>query len=410
MSGKRRVVISSSGVISSLGDTPGRILESLKEGRVGFRPSSADPQVAVCPVAGFRPKSFLGPCKDSRYLHRGALFAAAAAMIAVRECGIAGEERSGAGLFVGVGPNLDIGGEFPSVAEGKLDRPDLQALWILRFLPNTAASVISKLAQIHGENLTVTTACAASLQAIGEGFRRIREGHLDLAFAGGGDSRLSPGGILAYKKAHALCVGAFPPDRAMRPFDVDRAGFVPGEGGAFFLLEELEHARRRNAPILAEVCGYGSSLDGYSMTAPDREGKGARRAVEKALREARVAPSEIDVVFSHGTSTPLNDEVEARLIEELYPEGSPPIVALKSWIGHIASACGALELGIALYCMRDGYLPGIRNLRAPCNPRVRFLDHEVNLSCRTAIIQNFGFGGQNAALVIRRYEPHARGE
>lgn len=405
MSWKRRVVISSMGMISPLGDAPGRILESLKAGRVQFRPSSVDPDVVVCPVESFHPRSFLGPCKDSRYLNRGALLAAAAAMTAIRECGIPEHERSHAGLFVGVGPNLDIGGEFPNVQEGKLDRPALQALWILRFLPNTAASVISKLAQIHGENLTVSTACAASLQAVGEGFRRIRDGYLDLAFVGGGDSRLSPGGILAYKKAQALCVGISPPDRAMRPFDQDRAGFVPGEGGAFFLLEELEHARKRNARILAEIRGYGSSLDGHSMTAPDGEGRGARKAVGRALEEAQIKPAEIDVIFAHGTSTPLNDEVEAHLIEELYPGGSPPVVALKSWMGHMASACGALELGITLLCMKEKYLPRIRNLRTPCNPRVRFLTSDLSLPFRTGILENFGFGGQNAALVIRRYEP-----
>jgi len=134
------------------------------------------------------------------------------------------------------------------------------ALWMLKFLPNTAASVIAKLAGIHGENQTLTTACSASMQAIGEAFRKIRDGYIELAFAGGGDSRLSKSSILAYKKAHALCDGTGSPERASRPFDNSRNGFVPGEGGAFFLLEELEHAKSRGAKIYCEICGYGADI------------------------------------------------------------------------------------------------------------------------------------------------------
>jgi len=305
-----------------------------------------------------------------------------------------------AGLFSGAGPNLNIGGEFPDVKAGEIDRKNLMALWMLKFLPNTAASVIAKLAGIHGENQTITTACSASLQAIGEAFRKIKNGYIDLAFAGGGDSRLSKSSILAYKKAHALCDGTGKPERASRPFDRNRKGFVPGEGGAFFLLEELQHAKSRGAAIYGEICGYGSSIDGYSMIAPQLDGKWAERSVNAALQEAELAFSDIDVVSSHGTGTLLNDAVEADLIDRVYGKKSPFIIALKSWIGHISAACGAVELAICLACMQDSYLPKIRNLDEPCHAGLNFVSEEQSCRIRNILLENFGFGGQNSALIL----------
>jgi len=335
---KRRVAITSMGVISSLGNNPEEIAKSLKEKKVNFERPVFDNEVVTAPVANFNVRDYTGRFKDGRYLSRGAKFAVASAITAIKNSGYNKEDLAKAGLFVGTGPNLDIGGEFPEIQGGNIDREDLQALWILKFLPNTAASIIAKLAGIHGENLTVTTACSASLQAIGEAFRKIKGGYLDFAIAGGGDSRLSSGGILAYKKAGALYAGSSDPDKASRPFDCNRKGFVPGEGGAFFLLEECEKARNRGAKIYGEVCGYASSLDAYNMTAPERDGRWGRIAVLSALGEAELSPSQIDVVSTHGTGTLLNDAREAALIEDIYAGCNPRVIALKSWIGHTASA------------------------------------------------------------------------
>ena len=307
------------------------------------------------------------------------------------------------GLFLGTGPNLDIGGEFPDVKAGEIDRKDLMALWMLKFLPNTAASVIAKLAGIHGENQTLTTACSASLQAIGEAFRKIKDGYIDLAFAGGGDSRLSKSSILAYKKAHTLCDGTGNPEQASRPFDRSRKGFVPGEGGAFFLLEELQHAKTRGAAIYGEICGYGASIDGYAMTAPQPDGNWAEKSVNTALQEAGLASSDIDVVSSHGTGTLLNDSMEANLIDRVYGEKSPFIIALKSWIGHIAAACGALELAICLTCMQNNYLPKIRNLAEPSHAGLNFVRKEQSYPICNILLENFGFGGQNSVLIVKKY-------
>ena len=399
---ERRVVITSIGVISSLGSNLEEIIGNLKNETTSFEKSFFDNEVVVSPINDFDVKDFAGRFKDKRYLNRGAQFCAASAIEAVKKAGLDKKLLAEAGLFLGTGPNLDIGGEFPDVKEGEIDRKDLMALWMLKFLPNTAASVIAILAGIHGENQTLTTACSASLQAIGEAFRKIKNGYIDLAFAGGGDSRLSKSAILAYKKAQALYNGMDDPDKASRPFDRSRNGFVPGEGGAFFLLEELQQAKKRGAVIYGEICGYGASIDGYSMTAPEPDGKWAERSVNAALQEAGLASSDIDVVSSHGTGTLLNDSMESDLIDRVYWERSPFIIALKSWIGHITAACGAVELAICLACMQNTYLPKIRNLDEPCHDRLNFVRKGRRYSIDNILLENFGFGGQNSALIVRK--------
>ncbi len=399
-----RVVITSVGVVSPLGSSSGEIVKSIREGKKTFERSEFDPGVWVCPVGkDFSPRDFIGRYKNLRYLNRGAAFCAASAMGALKEAGLSGEMLAGAGLFVGSGPNLDIGGEFPEILEGQMDRQDLPALWILKFLPNTAASAIADLAGIHGENATIGTACSASLQAIGEAFRKVRNGYLDLALAGGGDSRLSPGALLAYRKAQALWTGDGDCSAEYSPFGVNRKGFVPGEGGAFFLLENLDHARARGAGIIAEICGFGASMDGHNMTAPDPTGKWGEAAVRFALAEAGMSPGQIDVISAHGTGTQLNDEMEANLIGRVFDMHSPPVIALKSWVGHLAAACGAVELSIGLACLENEILPGIRNLVQPCNDNLHFVRENRDFAAKTMLFENFGFGGQNAALVVKKW-------
>lgn len=398
----RRVVVTSVGVCSSVGFNLDQIIDNLKRGHVHFERPVFDQDVVSCPIASVDFRKLIGPFKDRRYLNRGALFCVTAALEIMRNSKLDKTSLSRAGLFVGTGPNLDIGGECPEIKQGRIGQNDLMALWILRFLPNTPASAISKLTGIHGENMTITTACSASLQAIGEAYRKIKDGYLDLALAGGGDSRLTPGGILAYKKAQALFEESGDPKKASRPFDKQRKGFVPGEGGAFFMLEELDHARLRGAEIFAEIRGFGSSMDGYTMTAPKPDGKWAQDAVVTALEEARMSPDQIDVVSAHGTSTPLNDEMEAELIDRIYGKHRPLVIALKSWIGHVSAACGALESAILLACMQNHYLPEIRNLAEPCHDGINFVRIGQNYNFFSGLIENFGFGGQNSALVFTR--------
>jgi len=399
----RRVVITSVGVISSLGFSQGEIIENLKKGNTSFKRPSFDREVIVSPVKGFNIKDFTGRFKDARYLNRGAKFCIASAADTIRKAKLSGDILEKAGLFVGSGPNFDIGGEFPEIHNGDLSESKQAALWILKFLPNTAASAIAKYANIHGENATIGTACSASLQAIGEAYRKVKDGYLELAFAGGGDSRINSGGILAYKKAQALYTGEGKPASASRPFDEKRNGFVPGEGGAFFLLEDLEHAKKRKAQILAEICGFGCSIDGHNMTAPRPDGVWAEKAVQNAIKESDIEPLSIDVVSTHGTGTPLNDAMESAMIERVFDHHKPDIIALKSWVGHLASSCGAVEMAICLHLMRNSYLPEIRNLENACNQNINFVCEPKPESIKTMLIENFGFGGQNSALVVKKW-------
>jgi 3-oxoacyl-[acyl-carrier-protein] synthase II len=328
-----------------------------------------------------------------------------AALRALQEAGLPEALRAETGLCLGAGPNLDLGGEVPEIHAGRIRDERLAALWMLRFLPNTAASFMAQLLGLHGENMTLVTACTASLQAIGEAFRKIRDGHLDRALAGGGDSRLTPGGLLAYDKAQALYSGDLDPNRASRPFDRDRRGFVPGEGAACFLLEEASRALARQAPILAEVLGYGAALDGHAMTAPRPDGCRAEQAVRRAIAQAGLTPGQIEAVSAHGTGTELNDAMEADLMARLYGSRQPLVLAFKSWIGHLAAACGAVELALTLSALAAGSLPPIRNLDSPCHSGLSFAQSAAPATQGAIVLQNFGFGGQNAALVIRPWQP-----
>jgi len=397
----KRVVITASASISPLGTNNNEIIQFLKSKKTSFEKSTIDPDCTVCPVKDFNLTNYTGKFKNKRYLNRGAALSVAAAIEAINKAKLSKKELEKSGLFIGAGPNLDIENEFCDITDKKVNWNKLQALWLLKFLPNTAASAISQIAGIHGECSTIGTACAASLQSIGNAFRSIKNGNLDIAIAGGGDSRLSKGAIMAYKKAQSIYTGDASPHKACRPFDQNRKGFVSGEGAAFFVLETFEHAKKRNANILAEIIGYGATIDGYTMTAPQKDGKYAQKAIFQALKEANTKLYNIDLISAHGTGTILNDKMEAEMIDRLFGELKPMIIAIKSWIGHLSAACGAVELFISLACMEYAYIPEIRNLKKPCNTSINLLKKSVSKKVKTLLIENFGFGGQNCALIVR---------
>ncbi|MFW6415226.1 MAG: beta-ketoacyl-[acyl-carrier-protein] synthase family protein [Thermodesulfobacteriota bacterium] len=401
---ERRVVITSWSAITSLGSSAEEIVGNLQNKNISFERPDFDPEVVVCPVQDFDLRSYTGRFKNRRYLNRGAAFSVASAMQTIRCSGLESVQLENTGLYVGTGPNLDITEAFSRTDEGEADFSANPALWMLEFLANTAGSIISQLGGIHGESLSIQTACAAGLQSIGEAYRKVKQGIVDTALAGAGDSRLNKGGIAAYKKAQAIHVGEGEPGRVCRPFAQERNGFVTGEGGAFFLLESLEQARERGANIVAEVCGFGASMDGQGMTAPAEDGKYAQKAVENALQDAGMQPSNIDLVSAHGTGTLLNDKVEADILQRVFASSKPRVTAIKSWIGHLSAACGAAELGVILSCMQQGYIPQIRNLENPCSEDVFFLTDASKHRPDRILLQNFGFGGQNSALVIERWE------
>lgn len=386
----KRVVITDVNVISAVGNTLDEISHSFRN---GLFPAITEHAI---PVENFDLRKSAGRNKDIKYLSRGNQFAAACALAAAGKLSV--KDRGEAGLFLGAGPNLDF-----AQADGK-------ALWLLNFLPNSAASFVTKAAGIHGESATLGSACAASLQAIGLAYEKVAGGGLNFALAGGGDSRLSAGGLKAYRDCRALfsveSAGDLDPGAHYTPFSSRRYGFIPGEGGACFLLESLESALERKAHIYAEITGVGASCDGFNMTAPHPEGVYAKTAVLKALDMAGLAPGEIDVVSSHGTGTELNDQAEYRALADIFP-ASPYIISLKSWIGHLASACGAVELALCLSILKDSIVPPIRNLsgrnRMPCAKPLNFATSSVTAEVGSILIENFGFGGQNYALVIRKW-------
>ncbi|WP_027361774.1 beta-ketoacyl-[acyl-carrier-protein] synthase family protein [Halodesulfovibrio aestuarii] len=406
---RNRVVITGAGYVTPLGSTPKEITNTVRHNTPNFIPFHDFEGCFACPVPDFSLTASTGRWKNKKYLARGAQFALAAAIRAAENCSLPVEEFAEAGLFTGAGPNFDISSDFPNIKSGNLDSVELAALWMLRYLPNTAASAISQFLHIHGDNSTIGTACSASTQAIGEAFRKIKDGYLIVAFAGGGDSRISHGGLLAYKKAQAIWNKGGDPDKACRPFDEKRSGFVAGEGGAMFVLESLEHAQKRGAHILAEICGYGATMDAHSMTAPHPEAVHAEKAVRSALTEANLTPDDIDLISAHGTSTPLNDRMEANMIERVFYADTnnkrPYVTAVKSWIGHCTAASGAVELSILLASLSKGVVPPVRNLTTPCSDKINFVTERTDFSgtnmLSTILLENFGFGGQNSALVVR---------
>jgi len=259
----------------------------------------------------------------------------------------------------------------------------------------------------QGPNSTITTACAAGTQAVGEGFRLIERGDADIVLAGGADSRIDPLLILAYSALGALSQSERPAHEVSRPFDGGRDGFVLGEGAGVLVLEDLERARARGAIIYAEVLGMGTSFDAYATTKPDPYARGAARAINEALREARVDHRDVDYINAHGTSTRLNDKMETVAVKRVFGEGARalPLSSIKSMVGHLIGAAGAVEAIALALTLQSGALPPTINQTQP-DPECD-LDYVPNnareMPVRTAVSTSFGFGGQNAALVMQRF-------
>ena len=395
-----RVVISGVGCCTALGHDLGGVARSLREGRDAFRASGALEGLSVCPAEDWgqdEARQQFESWRHRHYLNRGSRMAVLSGLRALRDAGLEAGLPVRSQIVAAVGPMLDVTGE-PGLPPQ--DTATLGALWLLRWLPNTAAGALARFARCHGEALTVNAACASALQALGEGWRRIRFGLADAVLVAAGDSRLSLGGLLGYHKARALSLCA--PSAGPRPFDMGRDGFVPGEGGAAFVLESLSSAQARGAHIHAEILGYGASVDAESLTAPEARGTWAELAVRGALEEAGLDAAALGWLSAHGTGTQLNDQAESLLWERLLGDvpGGPAVMAFKSWLGHGSSACGALELCCALAAWRDGRMPLVRHLERPCSARLDFVREPRPFPSSRGLLENFGFGGQNAALAV----------
>jgi 3-oxoacyl-[acyl-carrier-protein] synthase II len=427
----RRVVVTGLGVVAPNGVGKDAFWSACLDGRSGVGPirsfdASGHPVKIAAEVHDFDVTPFVPPAqrKSLKIMSRAMRFAVGAGGLAVQDSGLELEredpERVGVVMGTGLVP-IDLPELVPALVDstdedGHLHMPHLGRrgpaslcpLWILKYLPNMVAAHISMALNLQGPNSTITTACAAGTQAVGEAFRLVARGDADVMLAGGADSRIDPLLFLAYTALGALSSGARPPAEISRPFDGRRDGFVLGEGAGVLVLEDLERARRRGAVIYAEVLGLGSSFDAYAVTKPDPEARGAARAIEWALREARVDGHDVDYINAHGTSTRLNDQMETVAVKRVFGEGARalPLSSIKSMVGHLIGAAGAVEAVALALTLREGRLPPTINQTDP-DPACD-LDYVPNAArevpVRTALSTSFGFGGQNAALVMRRFE------
>jgi 3-oxoacyl-[acyl-carrier-protein] synthase II len=272
---------------------------------------------------------------------------------------------------------------------------------------NLASGHISIRYGARGPNSATATACSASAHAIGDSFKIIERGAAEMMICGGTEATITPMGVGGFAAMKALSTRNDDPARASRPWDADRDGFVVGEGAGIVILESLEHAQKRNAPILAEIVGYGMSGDAYHITQPAEDGDGAFRVMRAAIKDAKLSPDDIGYVNAHGTSTPIGDAIETRALKRVFGERAKqvPVSSTKSMTGHLLGGAGGLEAGISVLALRDQILPPTINQETP-DPECD-LDYVPNTarkaSVEYALSNSFGFGGTNAALIFKRW-------
>jgi len=429
-SADERVVVSGVGMVTPFGvgrqafwdgvlaaRSTARHLDEFEAGRY--------PTSFACPVddAAFDPGSFVTNRKSLKLMSRATRFAMAASRLALDDAGLGPAERDpwrcgvahGAG---GVGLHdqdyLDSMSELTAEMRAggagsllELAGRHLNPLTPLKILPNITAAHLAIEHDLRGENSTVCTACTSGTQAIGVALRTLRDGRADVMLAGGSDAMINPMGLIAFGMLGVLSTRSDDPARASRPFDRDRDGFVMGEGSTMVVLETLSHARRRGAPILAELVGYGGCADAYRITDEREDGAGCAEAMRRALEDARVAPQDVQYVNAHGTGTRMNDRTETAALKQVFGAHarSLAVSSTKSQIGHLVAAAGAVEFGACVLALVHQVMPPTINYETPdpdCD-----LDYVPNAAREarldTILSNSFGFGGQNACLVLARW-------
>lgn len=426
----RRVVVSGVGVVAPNGIGKEQFWSACVNGRSGVGPirafdASRHPVKIAAEVPPFDASPYVpGEHRKSfKIMGRAMRFAMAASSMAVEDSGLELEhlnpERVGVVMGTGIVPidlpeltpvlmnACDETGRLQTDRLGEQGATAVFPLWILKYLPNMVAAHIAMAVNAQGPNSTITTACTAGTQAVGEAFRLIARGDADVVLAGGSDSRIDPLLLLAYAALGVISSAQRPPSEVSRPFDGQRDGFVLGEGAGVLVLEELHSAQQRGATIYAEVLGLGSSFDAYGVTKPDPQAKGAARAIQWALDEAHIDKHDVDYINAHGTSTRLNDLMETVAVKRVFGDGARtvPLSSIKSMVGHLIGAAGAVEAAALALSLHEGVLPPTINHTYPdpdCD-----LDYVPNnareMPVRTAVSTSFGFGGQNAALVMRSF-------
>jgi 3-oxoacyl-[acyl-carrier-protein] synthase II len=412
---RRRAVITGMGALTPLGESVDAFWEGLVAGRSGIGPmtladASAYPTKIAAEVSGFDPEQYVDR-REARRMSRFSQLAVAATRQALADAGIdegnVDGERMGVVLGNGNGGYPDIEAGVRQLVNQGGDR--LSPFFFPMTLPNMAAANVSRLFGAKGPCMTVTTACAASTQSIGDAVELVRRGAADIVITGGTEAGISELGLAGFCAMRALSTRNDDPAAASRPFDANRDGFVPAEGAGILIVEALDHALARGAQVLAEVVGFGASSDAYHQFQPDEEGLGAARAITWALKDAGLAPDEVDYVNAHGTSTPLNDAAETKAIKKSFGEAAyaVPISSTKSMIGHALGGAGGMEAVVCVQTIRFGVIHPTINYETPdqdCD-----LNYVPNVArrapVRTVLSNSFGFGGQNACLVFRAYEP-----
>ncbi len=410
-----RVAITGMGAITPLGNSVSEFWQACVEGKSGIDyvtqfDTTGYPSRIAGEVKGFDPQDYMDR-REARRMSRFSQFAVAAGHQALQaaELDLRREEDSGRiGVILGNG----IGG-LPNIEEAvntirEKGGMRIDPFFMPKMLPNMAAAQLSMVIGAKGYSNTVITACAAGTQAMGDSLDLIRSGRADVVLTGGTEAALCELGLSGFAVMRALSTRNDEPQKASRPFDRDRDGFVAAEGAAIFVFEDLERARRRNAPIIAEIAGYGACSDAHHVVAPCADGEGAIRAMTWAMEDAGVTPEEIDYISAHGTSTKLNDSSETLAIKKTFGEQAYriPISATKSMIGHPFGAAGALESVACLESMRHGIIHPTINYEHP-DPECD-LDYVPNearrADIRVALKNSFGFGGQNACLLFKQLE------
>jgi len=409
-----RVVVTGLGAIAPLGDNVPALWEALAEGRSGVGPithfDASDLATRIAAeVRNFDPKEHFGH-KEARRMDRFMQFALVAVEEAIADAGLVINESNSeqTGVVIGTG----IGGISTLVSQVQVLEKQgprrVSPFFIPMILPDSAAGQVAITFGIKGPNMAVTTACATGLNAIGEAAEMIRRGFIHTAICGGSEAAILPLTVAAFNVMGVLSTRNEEPQRASRPFDARRDGFVMGEGAAILVLERLEKAQARGARIYGEVIGYGSSADAYHMAAPAVEGTGAAQAMRMALTEAGLKPHQVDYINAHGTGTALNDVSETAAIKSVFGDYAYQVAvsSTKSMIGHLLGAAGAIEAIACLKALETGLIPPTINYEYP-DPACD-LDYVPNkarpANLQTAMTNSFGLGGHNACLIFRKFE------
>lgn len=410
---ERRVVVTGIGCVSPLGIGVDETWKVIVEGRSGitritkFDASNLPSQIAG-EVKNFKPQDFM-PEKLVSRVDTFIQYAIASARMALEDANLVDVELGErAGVIIGVG----MGGvgqvEHYTRILDERGYKRVTPFFIPMIIPNMAAGQVAILFGAKGPNLAVCTACAAGNHGIGEAYRMIKNGLIDVAICGGTESLITPLTIAGFAVMKALSTRNDEPEKASRPFDAKRDGFVIAEGSGILVLEELTHAQKRGAKVYAELIGYGATCDAYHMTAPSPDGEGAETCMKLALEDANIAPNEVDYINAHGTSTPLNDVVETKAIKKVFGEHAYKLMvsSTKSMTGHLLGGAGGLEAVITVKALETGIVPPTINLEEP-DPECD-LDYVPNQARRAkikvAMSNAFGFGGTNACLVFKKWE------